>query len=255
MTMKQAVSLVLGASLCLPLAACGAEEKPKETTQAVYAETTAVTSVETTIPVTIPETAQAPALPETTVPTEPLPEPEDDALVRIADYIPGIHTELKYATSDNFTGQVIYGFQDAYLRYGTVKKLMAAQESFQEIGLSLKIWDAFRPVSAQFTLWEVCPDDTYVADPRKGYSNHSRGNAVDVTLVDGEGNEIEMPTAFDDFSGKADRNYADCTKTAAENATLMQDIMERYGFKGYYGEWWHFADEVRYEVETSFDPA
>ncbi len=251
MTMKQAFSLLVGASLCLPLAACGAGERPVESTQSLQTEA-AVTQSTTVpaVPATLPET-----VPETTLPPETRPEPSDEEIVPVKDYIPQIRTELKYATSDNFTGQVIYDFQDAYLRYGTVKKLKAAQEAFGEIGLTLKIWDAFRPVSAQFALWEVCPDDTYVADPRKGYSNHSRGNAVDVTLVDSEGNELEMPTGFDDFSGRADRNYAECPQNVAENAMLLQTIMESYGFKGYYGEWWHFADEVRYGVEEAFDPA
>ena len=96
---------------------------------------------------------------------EPAPEPEepaDETLVTVTDYIPGIFVELKYATEDNFTGQVIYGFTDARLRYGTVKKLARVQAALLEQGYSLKIWDACRPVSAQFALWEVCPDPVYV---------------------------------------------------------------------------------------------
>ena len=121
---------------------------------------------------------------------EPAPEPEepaDETLVTVTDYIPGIFVELKYATEDNFTGQVIYGFTDARLRYGTVKKLARVQAALLEQGYSLKIWDACRPVSAQFALWEVCPDPVYVANPNKGYSSHSRGNTVDVTLVLSDG--------------------------------------------------------------------
>ncbi len=211
------------------------------------------------LPTTQPQVQTAPVQirPAETVPetTEPVPEPEDSDLVAVAEYIPDIFTELKYATADNFTGQTIYEFQDVYLRYGTVKKLKAVQESLRELDLSLKIWDGFRPVSAQFKLWEVYPDDTYVADPRKGYSNHSRGNAVDVTLVDLEGNELEMPTEFDDFSGKADRNYTEIDKIPADNAKILELVMEKHGFQGYYGEWWHFNDTVRYEVEMNFDPA
>lgn len=236
MTMKQVLSLALGASLCLSMAGCREGEKEILPPQTVQAETR----------FTEP--------PVTTLPPETLPEPEEDALVPVQDYIPGILTDLRYARPDNFTGQTIYDFQQVYLRYGTVKKLKAVQASLGEVGLGLKIWDGFRPVSAQFKLWEVCPDDTYVADPRRGYSNHSRGNAVDVTLVDKAGRELEMPTQFDDFSGKADRDYSDCSETAAENALLLQTIMEKYGFQGYYGEWWHFNDTVRYEVEENFHP-
>jgi len=199
---------------------------------------------------------------ETTAPTasfEPelltvLVSPKDEDFVRVKDYIPDIFTELKYGTSDNFTGQVIYEFEDVFLRYGTVMKLKAVSEEFAQQQLYLKIWDGFRPVSAQFKLWEICPDDTYVANPNIGYSNHSRGFAVDVTLVDENGKEIEMPTAYDDFSAKADRDYTDCSEEAAANARLLETVMERHGFSGYRGEWWHFNDTQKYDVETSFDP-
>ena len=184
----------------------------------------------------------------------PLVNPQDVDFVRVKDYIPDIVTDLKYATEDNFTGQVIYDFEDVFLRYGTVMKLKAVAEELAPQGLVLKLWDGFRPVSAQFRLWEICPDDTYVADPNKGYSNHSRGFAVDVTLVDNQGREVEMPTGFDDFSAQADRDYSECSETARENAVLLESVMEKQGFKGYWGEWWHFNDTKKYEVETCFDP-
>lgn len=191
----------------------------------------------------------------TTAPTvESLPEPADEAFVKISSYIPTLRQELFYATANNFTGQVIYDFEDAYLRYGTVKKLIAVSEDLAELGLYLKIWDGFRPVSAQFKLWEVCPDSTYVANPNVGYSSHSRGNTVDVTLVDANGQELEMPTGFDDFSSKADRDYSDCSEVSANNAKLLEILMEKHGFTGYFGEWWHYSDTVRYPVETEFEP-
>lgn len=242
MTMKQALSLLVGASLCLPLAACRQKTDLPEVTSASVTVATEAVPPETTVQ-TVPETQAL-----------TMPELSDSSFVPVTDYIPDMLVELKYASQDNFTGQTIYEFEDAFARFGTVKKLAEVQESLHEVGLGLKIWDAFRPVAAQFRLWEVCPDDTYVADPRKGYSNHSRGNAVDVTLVDLEGREVEMPTQFDDFSGKADRNYADCTETAADNARLLQDVMQQHGFVPYYGEWWHFADEEKYPVEEVFEP-
>lgn len=197
---------------------------------------------------------------ETALSAEPvlltrLNEPADTDFVRIRDYLPEASVELKYATRNNFTGQVIYEFEDAFLRYGTVMKLKAVSEELAGQGLGIKIWDGFRPVSAQFKLWEVCPDPTYVANPNKGYSNHSRGYAVDLTLVDREGKELEMPTGFDDFSAMADRDYSDCPGEQAENARFLETVMEKHGFKGYWGEWWHFNDTQQYEVETCFDPA
>lgn len=205
----------------------------------------------------VPET-EAPVSVETTHPvqTEPAvsPEPGDEDFVKIVDVIPTVKEELFYATDRNFTGQVIYSFDHAYLRYGTAKKLLAVSEDLAQMGLYIKIWDGFRPVSAQFRLWEVCPDPTYVADPNVGYSSHSRGNTVDVTLVDENGVELEMPTGFDDFSAKADRDYSDCTAAAANNAEILEILMEKHGFTGYAGEWWHYSDTMSYPVEREFDP-
>lgn len=242
--MKLTVSLILTACLCLSLAGCSQNPVPTEITEPVVEATSA--------PATEPTLTQ-------TQPTEPgqrlPPEPEDDDFAPVEEYIPGIYVDLKYATTDNFTGQKIYGFEDGYLRYGTVKKLMKVQAELESMGMGLKIWDGFRPVSAQFKLWEVCPDPTYVANPETGYSSHSRGNTVDLTLVDANGHEIEMPTGFDDFSALADRDYSDCPEAAAQNAQLLQEIMEKHGFKGYFGEWWHFSDQDSYPVEEEFQPA
>ena len=208
---------------------------------------TTARQTETTAPE--PETTMA-----ETVPVQPVPPESDEVFVRVLDYIPTASQELMYATTDNFTGQVIYSFSDAYLRWGTVKKLMLVSEDLAELGLYLKIWDGFRPVSAQFVLWEVCPDPTYVANPNKGYSSHSRGNTLDVTLVDAEGREVEMPTAFDDFSPMADREYSDCTADAANHAELLEILMEKHGFSAYFGEWWHYSDTTSYPVELVFEP-
>lgn len=182
-------------------------------------------------------------------------EPLDGEFVLVTDYLPDVLVELMYASEENFTGQVIYTFNEAWLRYGTVKKLIEAQELLGEYGYGLKIWDAFRPVKAQFALWEVCPDPRYVANPEKGYSSHSRGNTVDITLVDGSGNELTMPTGFDDFTELADRDYSDVQdEKAAENAKLLEDVMISCGFNAYFGEWWHFSDSDTYPVETEFIP-
>lgn len=216
-----------------------------------------------TDPVPSPSESASPATPILSTETTPQPaatvQPEppqnDSEFVKVSDYIPDIVVELKYATTDNFTGQIIYDFQDAYLRYGTVKKLIAVSEDFARQNLRLKIWDAFRPHAAQFKLWSVYPDATFVANPNVTYSSHSRGNTVDITLVDAAGNELEMPTGFDDFSALADRDYSDCSAAAAKNALLLQNTMEAHGFLSYNKEWWHFSDETKYPPETqSFIP-
>ena len=226
--------------LCLLLAGCRQKvEKP----------------VQTDPPVPIPERI----IPATAAPTEPPtqpPEPEDQELVPVADCIPGIAVELAYATEDNFTGQPIYEFTEGYLRYGTVKKLKLVSEELAQQGLGILIWDGFRPVAAQQKLWDICPDPAFVSHPVTGNRAHCRGNAVDLTLVDLEtGEQLEMPTGFDDFTALADRDYSDCTGEAAENARLLETVMEKYGFTPYSAEWWHFTDTTEYPVDENFDPA
>jgi D-alanyl-D-alanine dipeptidase len=182
--------------------------------------------------------------------TEPeLPEPADTDFVRVLDYIPDAVVDLKYATADNFTGTVIYDFNEAYLRYGTVKKLAAAQEMLKENGYRIKIWDAYRPFSAQQRLWEVCPNPTYVANPANGMKAHNLGGTIDMTVVTLEGNPVEMPTDFDDFSTRADRDYSDVSSTAAANASMLEQVMTACGFVGYSGEWWDYSDTTVYPAE------
>lgn len=182
-------------------------------------------------------------------------EPDnDEVFVKVTDYIPTIHVELKYATTDNISGQVIYDFTDAYLRYGTVKKLAKVQEQLLAQGYSLKVWDAYRPPYAQFVLWEAYPHAKYVANPYSGYSSHSRGGCVDLTLVTASGENIEMPTGFDDFSSRADRDYSDVASDARSNAILLENAMKDNGFMPYSGEWWHFNDTVTYDIEDQFIP-
>jgi len=181
-------------------------------------------------------------------------ENRSDSFVRVKDWIPDILVELPYAAPDNFMGQAVYSFSDAWLRLGTVKKLSRVQERLKEQGLGLKIWDAFRPPAAQFVMWEVLPDDEFVANPHKGFSNHSRGNAVDVTLVDAAGEELPMPTKFDDFSPRAGRAYRGPDEVRTANMLLLEHTMESEGFRPYSGEWWHFADEDVYPVEQEFVP-
>lgn len=123
-----------------------------------------------------------------------------------------------------------------------------------EQGYGLKIWDAFRPPAAQFVMWEICPDGNYVADPNRGFSSHSRGNTVDLTLIAADGMEAVMPTGFDDFSPKADRDYSDVDPEAATNALILENAMTAAGFKPYFGEWWHFSDTDSYDVDEAFLP-
>ena len=183
-----------------------------------------------------------------------LPQRSESDFVNVLDYIPDMAVDLQYATVNNFTGKVVYKTNEAYLRYGTVMKLMAVQKELREMGYLLKLWDGFRTVNSHKELWFANPDPNFIADPANGGSSHSRGNTVDVTVVDAYGQELTMPTGFDDFTVLADRDYSDCSAAAAENATMLQELMEKHGFIPYENEWWHFRDQDEYPVEEILDP-
>lgn len=181
-------------------------------------------------------------------------EPEDDEYILVKKYIPDIYMKLRYATENNFTGVKIYDFTEAYLRYGTVKKLAQVRKKLKQQGYSLKIWDAYRPFEAQQKLWEVYPDPNYVANPANGMKKHNLGGTVDITMVAADGSVISMPTEFDDFSLKADRDYSDIEyEEAVKNVMILQNVMENNGFTGYQGEWWDYSDTVEYEA-VDFEP-
>lgn len=241
MMRKQIAGMML---LCMVLAGCGSGNSGvsdmTEQTQSVLdskTDTEAVTEAD----ITEKE-------------TEFVEEPDVNAYVRVRDYIPDIVIDLKYATDDNFTGQVIYDFKEAYLHYGTVLKLKNVQEQLKELGYGLKIWDAYRPFYAQERLWKVYPNPTYVADPAKGRRGHNLGNTVDITLVYADGTEVPMPTGFDDFSTRADRDYSEIEEDLAANALLLQETMYANGFTGYKGEWWDFTDTDFYTDTEDFVP-
>lgn len=179
-------------------------------------------------------------------------ELENDSLVKIKDYIPDIFVDLKYSTENNFMKKKIYDFKEAYLRYGTLKKLKKAQERVKKEGFSLLVYDAFRPVRAQFVMWEFMPDDDFVADPTKGFSKHSRGMSIDVSLCTAEGKKVPMPGGFDEFA-TAKRDYSNCSPEVQKNMALIESAMKEAGFRAYVNEWWHYNDEDLYPVIEKLD--
>ncbi len=160
-------------------------------------------------------------------------------LIDVQSLVPQIQVELKYATADNFTGQIVYPFHHCLLLEETILRLRDIQSELETMGLGLKIWDGFRPISAQWKFWELVPDERYVGDPRKG-GRHTRGTTVDLTIVTKEGQELPMPSAFDDFSEKAHADYAGATMEEIANRALLRTLMEKHGFVGVSTEWWHF---------------
>jgi len=162
-----------------------------------------------------------------------------EPLVLVSDLDSTIVIDLKYATPDNFVGEVLYDTSLCYLRKSVAERLVRVQKALRRRGLGLKIWDGYRPLSVQKRMWQLVPDSRYVADPRKG-SRHNRGAAVDVTLVDSLGHELAMPTGFDDFTQRAHRDFMDLPPEALRNRKILEEAMRQEGFLPLPTEWWHF---------------
>ncbi|MBU3209270.1 M15 family metallopeptidase [Clostridium algidicarnis] len=149
--------------------------------------------------------------------------------------------DLRYATDNNFTGKKVYDAYVAVLQKDTLNKLISANEDFKALGYRIKIWDSYRPGPVQEQFWNIVQDRRYIASPYYNGSRHNRGTAVDLTLVDSKGKELEMPTGFDEFNTTAYRN-AIMTNSAKKNVDLLTEVMVKNGFSPIETEWWHFDD-------------
>ena len=162
-------------------------------------------------------------------------------LVELQRVSPNIRLDVRYATSDNFTGRAVYSSSRVFLVDQTAKRLHRVQQALEKQGLGLKIFDGYRPLSVQKIFWSLVPNSSYIADPSKG-SMHNRGTAVDVTLVNQIGEDLSMPTPFDEFTEKAHRCYRGCSPEEMFNRDLLEKFMKSEGFIPYPEEWWHFDD-------------
>lgn len=164
-------------------------------------------------------------------------------LVPVSAFDSTILTDLRYATPDNAFKKVLYpaGFP-ALLSENSARMLAAANRQLRRQGLCLVVLDAWRPPEVQWQLFQMFRDPTYVADPRKSWSKHCYGRAVDVTLADLSGRQLPMPSAFDDFSSKASAVYAGTDPAIRRRLAQLQGAMTAAGFKIYQDEWWHFSD-------------
>lgn len=160
-------------------------------------------------------------------------------LVEITPESHRVLIDLAYATPRNLTGKPVYRRALCYLHPEAAAKLARAVELAAALGLRLKIFDAFRPSEAQWLLWNACPDPNFLADPRRG-SPHSRGAAVDLTLIDAEGKELEMGTAFDAFTPLSHHGNTEVPVAAQRNRFLLLGLMSAAGWDFYGNEWWHY---------------
>ena len=170
--------------------------------------------------------------------------------VRLKDLSPDFVYELKYATPDNFLKQAVYDCGECYLRKSTAEALVKANEAFKQLGYRIKLFDCYRPLSVQKKMWKILPGTHYVANPAKG-SKHNRGAAVDLTLVDAQGKELNMGTPFDFFGKEAHHTYTEYPKEVLENRKLLKETLDKFNFKSIYSEWWHY--EYRPEMQSKVE--
>ena len=170
--------------------------------------------------------------------------------VRLKDLSADFVYELKYATPDNFLKQAVYDCGECYLRKSTAEALVKANETFKQLGYRIKLFDCYRPLSVQKKMWKILPGTHYVANPAKG-SKHNRGAAVDLTLVDAQGKELNMGTPFDFFGKEAHHTYTQHSKEVLENRKLLKETLDKYNFKSIYSEWWHY--EYRPEMQSKVE--
>jgi D-alanyl-D-alanine dipeptidase len=150
-----------------------------------------------------------------------------------------VEIALAYATPDNITGKPIYARAGCYLHAKAAERLKAAVALAAPLDLRFKIFDAYRPTEAQWKLWDAFPSEEFVANPRKG-SPHSRGVAIDLTLIDRAGKELDMGTGFDEMRPISHHARTDIPLEAQRNRFTLMGIMSAAGWDFYKNEWWHY---------------
>ncbi|GMN11416.1 M15 family metallopeptidase [Croceitalea sp. MTPC9] len=163
----------------------------------------------------------------------------DTTFIRLADFSADFAYDMRYATENNFLKAKVYDCAECYTRVKTAKALLKANKDFLEKGFKIKFFDCYRPNSVQYKMWEIVPNPQYVANPVKG-SIHNKGGAVDITLVDLEGNELDMGTDFDFFGKRAYHDNLDLPQKILDNRKLLKETMEKHGFWSIRTEWWHY---------------
>jgi D-alanyl-D-alanine dipeptidase len=178
--------------------------------------------------------------------------------------IPGIAIDLRYATPDNFVGDDLYSpFDCAWLHRDAAESLQRAARLLGERrgGSTLLVLDALRPQRVQERMWAALEPKGlthYLAHPTRG-SIHSFGMAVDVTVVDAHGRELDMGTVFDDLTElshpaleEAHLASGHLTSLHVENRSLLRDVMAAAGWRGIASEWWHFDGGDRESIRARY---
>ena len=151
-----------------------------------------------------------------------------------------IKLDIRYATTNNFVKKQLYDCPRCFLRPEVAKEILKINEILKDKGLKLKLFDCYRPRPIQQKLWNIKPDARYVTPPTKG-SMHNRGLAIDLTIIDDTGKQLDMGTGYDYFGIKAYHTTTNLPKQVLENRKLLKSLLESHGFKAIRTEWWHYS--------------
>lgn len=164
-------------------------------------------------------------------------------MVELKSRIPSIIYDLRYASENNFMQRLMYpaGTNTTFLRKPAADSLLKVQQELTKEGLGIKVFDAYRPYSVTQHFWDLVKDERYVANPAKG-SNHNRGTAIDLTIINiNTGEELNMGTGFDNFSDTAHHDFQQLPDPVLQNRKKLKSIMSKYGFSALSTEWWHYT--------------
>ncbi len=150
-----------------------------------------------------------------------------------------IQVDMKYASTDNFVQEKMYNCSRCFLRPEVAQAVLKAHHQLLKKGYGLKMLDCYRPRPIQQKLWDKVPNASYVTPPSKG-SMHNRGSAVDLTLVDANGKELDMGTGFDYFGKEAHQDYMEHPQEILDNRELLRETMRGVGLYPIRTEWWHY---------------
>ncbi len=179
----------------------------------------------------------------------------DTAFVEMIRVDTAFVPDMRYATADNFLKEKVYDCDKCLLRKDAALALLKAHESLKAQGFRIKLYDCYRPLDVQKKMWAIMPDDRYVGNPYGSGSVHNKGAAVDLTLTDSTGNELEMGTPFDHFGREAHHAYTNLPIEVLTRRRRLKEAMEAAGFEAITSEWWHYSYRRKNYRTANFRPA
>ncbi len=177
-----------------------------------------------------------------------------NSLLNLADSSSEFSYEVRYATADNFIGEILYDCSVCLLQPEVTEALLKANQYFCEKGYRIKLYDCYRPLDVQKRMWAKVPRPTYVANPYGKGSIHNKGAAVDMTLETLEGCFVDMGSDYDFFGRAAHIDNYNFSEEILTHRKLLFETMRMFGFQTVRTEWWHFSYKKNWSYPTLNEP-